>query len=176
MRNLLVVLFLVSSLMMVGCSTKSSYSPVAGSSYVEPTAQFNVGEISNSSGFSFDAGDKDAFDLKDAMKTTLIEALQGKNSFNDAGKYTIAVNILKYAPGNAGLRWLLPGAGATHLSVIATILDAEAKPQATIPVDRSISAGGGYTIGAWKYVFKEVAAEIVKVLTDTSKRKAPKNK
>lgn len=37
---------------------------------------------------------------------------------------------------------------------------------AKIPVNRSIAAGGGYTIGAWKTVFDDVAQEIVKVLKE----------
>lgn len=174
MRKLLLVLLMIPVLGLFGCSTKSSYTTLPGATYVEPTATFSVGEVTDTSGYSFEPDDKDAFDLKVAMKTSLVETLQNKSAFNESGKYTIDVVILKYAPGNAGLRWLLPGAGATHLSVIATIFDSNKAPQAKIPVERSISAGGGYTIGAWKYVFKEVAEEIVTVLTDIKNRKAPK--
>lgn len=33
-----------------------------------------------------------------------------------------------------------------------------------IPVERSIAAGGGYTINAFKYVFEEVAKETTRVI------------
>lgn len=174
MRRVVLIGIILSSLMFVGCSTKSSYTTLPGATYVEPTASFHVGEISDTSGYTFEPDDKDAFDLKDAMRSSLVAELQKNNVYSEVGKYFIDIAILNYAPGNAGLRWLLPGAGSTKLSVIATIFDENKKAQAKIPVERFIAAGGALTIGAWKYVFQEVAEEIVKVLTDTSKRKTPK--
>ena len=35
---------------------------------------------------------------------------------------------------------------------------------AKIPIDRSVAAGGGYTIGAWEYVFTDVAERLVQDL------------
>ena len=37
---------------------------------------------------------------------------------------------------------------------------------ARLPVHRSIAAGGGYTINAWKYVFDDVAKETVRVMKE----------
>ena len=61
---------------------------------------------------------------------------------------------------------MLPGAGATKLVTESEIYTPEGVLVAKIPVNRSIAAGGGYTIGAWKTVFDDVAQEIVKVLKE----------
>lgn len=61
---------------------------------------------------------------------------------------------------------MLPGAGATKLTTVSIIYTADRRELARIPVTRSIAAGGGYTIGAWKYVFKDVAKETVKVIKE----------
>ena len=118
--------------------------------------------------------DKDKFDIPEAMRSALQTALNSKGALGSPGKYTLHVDILKYEPDNAGLRWLLPGAGATRLGIVAVVVDKEGTKFARIPVDRMIAAGGGFTIGAWKYAFGEVATELVQVLKDSSKRKPPK--
>ena len=105
------------------------------------------------------------------MRASIQAELSKKGALGTPGKYVIAITLLKYEPGNAGLRWFIPGAGATKLAINAIVSDVDGKQIARIPVERSIAAGGGFTIGAWKYAFDEVAAELVLVLTDPSKRK-----
>ncbi|MDR3154537.1 MAG: DUF4410 domain-containing protein [Deltaproteobacteria bacterium] len=103
---------------------------------------------------------------------------QGAQDAQDGGvgletrnsQWTIDVEIKEYAPGNAFARWLMPGLGKTKLSVLARIEDPEGNAAARIPVERSIAMGGGFTIGAWKYVFDEVANELVGVLVDLKRR------
>ena len=175
MRKMMLVLAaLAVGVILGGCSTKTAYIETPGSEYVDPAAQFNVGDITDSSGFQFAPDDEDAFNLADAMRESLQSELSKYVAQNTSKQYSINIDILKYAPGNAFARWLMPGAGATKLSVNAAIIDDEGGAAANIPVERSIAAGGGFTIGAWKYVFDEVAAEIVKIITDISKRKPPK--
>ncbi|MDR1035492.1 MAG: DUF4410 domain-containing protein [Deltaproteobacteria bacterium] len=84
--------------------------------------------------------------------------------------WTVNVDIVKYEPGNAFSRWLMPGAGTTRLSVVANITNQTGLNAARIASERSIGFGGAYTIGAWKYVFDEVAKEIVQTLIDPKRR------
>jgi hypothetical protein len=163
----LLILFLLSA-----CSTKTSYNPISENIKVDPGSVFSVGEIKDDSGFVFPPDEEDTLILTDSMKDALVQALKTNNVFGD-DQFVITVKILSYSPGNAFHRWLLPGAGATKLKVEATILNQEGVAAASIPVERSIAAGGGFTIGAWKYVFVEVAEAIVDILTDPGKRNTP---
>jgi hypothetical protein len=79
------------------------------------------------------------------------------------------VAIIQYEKGNAFKRWLMPGAGKTILSVEATFIDSAGKPIAQSQATRSIGAGGGYTIGAWKHVFGNVAEQLVDDLVAAAK-------
>jgi len=88
-----------------------------------------------------------------------MEGLAGSNA-----TYVIKTKITEYAPGNAFTRWIIPGAGATKLSTESIVYTTDNIEVARIPVHRSIAAGGGYTIDAWKYVFEDVAKETVKVI------------
>jgi hypothetical protein len=172
MRKLMLTFVVVAMCAVAsGCSTKSVYIDAPGSENVDPAAQFNVGNISDTSGFKFAADDQNAFNLADAMKASLQSALSMHVPQNAAKQYSINVEILQYDPGNAFLRWLAPTAGTTTLSVKAEVSDGDGKSYATIPVSRSIGFGGAFTIGAWKYVFDDVAKEIVSIVTNTKKRK-----
>ena len=173
MRKILFLTMTVLVFALAGCGTKTVYIANPSSESVEPNAHFSVGEVKDSSGFMFEADDDDAFDLKDAMRSSLQDKLTATNPIGDSSRYIVAVDILDYAPGNAALRWLAPGAGETKLSVEAEIKAEDGKSLATIQTARSIAFGGGFTIGAWKYVFDTVAEEIVEVIRNPEKRKTP---
>jgi hypothetical protein len=160
------------AILISGCSTKVSYIPSKETPEIAAGSNFFVAEVVDKSGFKFPPDEKDTLDLKESMYNALKDALVAKNIFNEVEKqYNINVDILEYQPGNAFSRWLLPGAGATKLSVMAIVLDQEGLEMAKIPVKRSIGFGGALTVGAWEYVFREVAEEIVKALIEPSKYK-----
>jgi hypothetical protein len=169
-KNLFFAFFLL--FLLSACSVKVGYTPLSDNISVEPGSVFSVGEITDVSGFEFPPDEEDTLVLTDSMKDALVKALEAKNVLGD-NQFVVNVKILSYSPGNAFHRWLLPGAGATKLKVEATILNREGAPAALIPVERSIAAGGGFTIGAWKYVFVETAEAIVDVLIDPGKRNQP---
>lgn len=127
------------------------------------TAKFKLGETTDASGFSF-TDQSEQFSLKDAMSGALTAALAQSDLSSDSAGYVINTRINGYAPGNAFTRWVIPGAGATKLSTESIITTTDNVEVARIPVERSIAAGGGYTINAWKYVFEEVAKETAKVI------------
>ncbi|WP_096399470.1 DUF4410 domain-containing protein [Candidatus Desulfovibrio trichonymphae] len=60
-------------------------------------------------------------DLAQAMGDALQFELKNRSSFSEQGNYIINVNILKYEPGNAFKRWLMPGAGETKLAANAFV-------------------------------------------------------
>jgi len=165
MRHLrtLPLLLLLCVLFTAGCSTKSRITPVGDAPHIPAGSTFAVGKTVDESGYVF--GEKDErFSLPDTMNASLKNALAQESMTSDQGRLVINTRILAYAPGNAFARWLVPGAGATKLSTESEVCAPDGKVLAKIPVERSIAAGGGYTIGAWKYVFDDVAKEIVIVL------------
>jgi hypothetical protein len=150
---------------------KTNYTPAPNAPAVPTNSVFTIGEIADRSGFEPPADEDETIDLKLAMTAALRKALTEKGAFAEQeSQWTVAVEIISYAPGNAFARWLFPGAGATKLSVVAYVLDDSGQQAAKLLVERSIGFGGAYTVGAWKYVFDEVAREIVETLTDPKKR------
>ncbi|MDR2368860.1 MAG: DUF4410 domain-containing protein [Deltaproteobacteria bacterium] len=151
-----------------------TYVPIVGAENVEAGSLFSVGEVSDKSGFKFPEGEEEKIVLTEAMTGALKKALEAKGAQGE-GQWLINVDITEYAPGNAFARWLMPGAGATVLGVVAHIVNQEGVAAARIPIRRSIGFGGGYTIGAWEYVFDEVAEAIVETLINPEKRTPSKN-
>ncbi|MDR1314992.1 MAG: DUF4410 domain-containing protein [Deltaproteobacteria bacterium] len=150
---------------------KTTYVPITGAPEVATDSIFKVGQVTDKSGFKFPENAEEPIDLQQAMNDALQKALTERGAYGaDNSNWTVSVDIVSYAPGNAFARWLMPGAGATKLSVVAYISDETGLQAAKIPVERSIGFGGAYTIGAWKYVFDEVAKEIADTLIDPKKR------
>lgn len=160
MRKLICLLVLAVVVAVgAGCATKSSFDAADPSMKLSSESKFEVTKIDDKSGFTPSGEDVDP---AKAMQAAL-EAELEKSGL--AGKdYRINVTISEYKPGNAFARWLMPGMGGTYLKTRSSIIDTEGKIVAVIPVDRTVAAGGGFTIGAWRECFKEVAEEIVKVL------------
>lgn len=162
-RVLLFMCTMVFVAFSAGCSTKSSIVGLNPEIQVSQSEKFASGNVVDKSGYVF--GEKDEkIVLTEVMQSALSSALE-TGGIRGTG-YVIDTEILEYAPGNAFARWMLPGAGATKLTTVSTIYTADRRELARIPVTRSIAAGGGYTIGAWKYVFKDVAKETVKVIKE----------
>lgn len=143
-----------------GCSTKISIDKVVHETLPQE-AKFSCGEVIDQTGF-VPTQEHDNIVLSNAFKSAL-DAAFTKAGLAGTG-YTINSTILEYSPGNAFARWLLPGAGATKLKIVNKIIAPGGELIATIPVERSIAAGGGYTVGAWKYIFTDVADSVVETL------------
>jgi len=167
MKKSILLSAFILAVFMAGCGTKSTYIQTPGTQAVNQADGFKVGKVNDQSGFQFAPNDADAFNLADAMTAALGTALTN-HGLTGAG-YSVDVNILAYSPGNAFARWLIPGAGATLLSVEALIVDKNGDQAAKIPVERHISAGGGFTIGAYKSIFGDVAQEIAAVIKNPPK-------
>lgn len=170
MKKLLIILA-AALILLPGCSTKSALQREPGATAPAQGSQFRALPCVDQSNYTF-KDEKDQFSLAEAMDRSLQTSLTKNSLFAAESGYKIKTTILEYAPGNAFARWILPGAGATRLKVNGLVLDADDREVARIPVERTIAAGGGYTINAWQYVFDEVADEMVKVLKEQLLAKA----
>lgn len=106
-------------------------------------------------------------DVKELLSNSLDNALKDKDLLWDGSPntkyYAISLRIIEYEMGNAFKRWLLPTYGSTVLSVHTDIIDLEKNEIITFMEHKqTITAGGAYSIGAWKYVFNNVAKDIAK--------------
>jgi hypothetical protein len=127
-----------------------NYAPAAGTN-------IEVGPIENATGQAFD------IKIDDMFREALTERLKNQNLLSDGADgstLVISTKIVEYEKGDAFKRWLLPGWGATVLSVQSDIRDGD-RLVGAIEARRTVSAGGGYTVGAWKTIFNSVAEDIV---------------
>lgn len=152
------LLYIFPLLFLVACGTVEHSVRVEDQQAFGVTTKILVGEVANKTGESFDIDI--AAMLRDAMVNELAkENLLGQQGARDL--VTMNVNIIEYRKGDAFKRWLWPGYGSTVLVVEATLLDAEGNVDATAQANRSVDAGGGYTTGAYKEIFEDVAADLV---------------
>lgn len=142
-----------------GCATKSSFDAADSSVKLSKESKFEVSKVDDNSGFT--PSGEDVAQAK-AMQAALTAELERAGLAGQG--YKLNVSISEYAPGNAFARWIMPGMGGTYLKTRTSILGGDDKTVAVIPVNRTVAAGGGFTIGAWRECFNDVATEIVKVL------------
>jgi uncharacterized lipoprotein YajG len=160
---LYILMVSVLVLFLWGCATTPDTSDIKSGKLPKPGAKVAVGRVTNSSGESFE------FDVESTLQNALVSALKENKIYSDglnkAPEFIISLDIIEYRPGNAFKRWLLPGYGSTVLSVRGNIKDVNDKSLiASIEHQRSVVAGGAYSIGAWKYIFPSVANDIAKDL------------
>ncbi len=151
-------LFTVLSLVtffLAGCATTSSID-VIDSSAID--SDFSIGKVTakNATGEIFDIN----------IETMLVEAAMAELNERElfSGKendLVLAISIVQYKKGDAFKRWLMPGMGKTVLSVEASLSNEAGKTLAQSQATKSVGAGGGYTIGAWKRVFEDVSEALI---------------
>ncbi|MDR0465998.1 MAG: DUF4410 domain-containing protein [Deltaproteobacteria bacterium] len=166
MRKLLLIAAVgVLCAVLTGCGASAKYIPVPGAAKVNPVGAFSIGEVTNASKVEYlENGKKVSDAMHDALKLELVK----KTAFAMPGDYALNITIDQYKPGNAFARWLSPGAdsGETFLAISCSVADREGNELARIRARKSITFGGGFTRGAWEYVFNDVAEELVKTLQE----------
>lgn len=128
-----------------------------------PGTLVELKDVKNAAGQTFDV------DVEEMLRKAMRAALQEEKLEWTAGacpdRFDLALRIVEYRPGNAFQRWLLPGYGSTVLAVEGTLRDAQTGAMAgTIRHERSVHFGGAYTIGAWAYIFDQVADDLARDL------------
>jgi hypothetical protein len=127
-----------------------NYAPQAGTS-------IEVGTVENETGQVFD------IKIEEMFREALTERLTAERLLSggaEGPRLVLATKIVEYEKGDAFKRWPLPGWGATVLAVQADIREGD-RLVGAVEARRTVSAGGGYTVGAWKTIFNSVAEDIV---------------
>lgn len=151
MKNLIIIAIFLSFLS--GCATNVA---VKDGMKIVQDIPFTVDTIDNRCGVNPEG--KDSAQL---MKDAMAKALAGSQLPQGENGYKINVVITEYAPGDAFKRWVMPGWGETKLTVQCVVKGKNDTIAGEMDVSKTISAGGAYTIGAFEYVFADVANAIV---------------
>ncbi len=114
------------------------------------------------------SGSKTELDIAEEMTNQLKSIFRQKGytiieDDNVAGDVIIIENrLLNYKAGSAFNRWLMPGAGATQVTVKTIMTDKTTGAHiGDIITNKSISAGGLFTVGAEKSILRSAAKAIV---------------
>jgi uncharacterized lipoprotein YajG len=145
-----------------GCVNPAKTKIVSGA-LPRPGAKVVVGTSTNQTGQQF------GFNIETEFRTDLekqlaqLELLAPRSPAES--DFLLNVNITDYRPGSAFERWVVPGWGSTVLTVRGDLLELDSrKVAAQIEDQRSVAAGGLYTIGAEHYIFNNVARDLAKDL------------
>jgi hypothetical protein len=157
-------------LVFVGCGTTSrnvklndGYQATAGTKIEVPRAK-------NATGKTFEEIDVEKALSGELVAALIKEGLHADSNFQGS-KLSLPCQITEYEPGDAFKRWLWPTYGSTVLNVKCELREIGSdKIVGTAEARHTVDAGGGYTIGAWKYIFADLAKDIVNEL----KGKLPK--
>lgn len=152
------IVLTIAILFLTACGTVEHSVRVADQQAFTPATKVVVADVSNKTGETFD------INIEQMLREAMVKELTKENLLGHAGNPNVIsmnINVIEYRKGDAFKRWLMPGYGSTVLVVEATLLDADGNIDATAQANRSVDAGGGYTIGAWKTIFGDVASDLV---------------
>jgi hypothetical protein len=141
----------------LGCGSVQHKVSFQENYVIQPNTKIEVGKVTNETGQTFDVN------VEEMLSNSLSGALGEKKLLwtgDEGHKLILNSKIVEYEKGDAFKRWLLPGWGATVLSVQADLKDGD-QLVGTAEARRTVSAGGGYTIGAWRTVFNGLANDVV---------------
>jgi hypothetical protein len=154
---------LFAGVMATGCGTVEHKVVIDEQYAVLPETRVALGPVENQTGQAFD------IEIESMLADALAQSLREKNlewQANPTPKLVLTTNIVQYEKGDAFKRWLMPGWGSTVLVVRGDLADAEGHVVGSVDAKRTVDAGGGYTIGAWKTVFRDMANDIVEQLEE----------
>ena len=159
LRSFPILLFILTIMTLIGCGavqhkvTFQDYSP-------QSQTKIEVGQVTNETKETFDVN------VEQMLTDAFAEELRKETMLWDGGsdtKLVLSSKIVEYAKGDAFKRWLLPGWGSTVLTIQCDLKDGN-KVVGSAEARRTVSIGGGYTIGAWKTIFASVAKDVVEDL------------
>jgi len=149
------------ALIFVGCANVQHQARLNKDYIPKDNVSIKVAKVVNDTGFDFDIDIEEM--LADALEDQLLEEdllwLGGAEPF-----LLMESRIIGYKKGSAFKRWMMPGWGATELSIRCELKDDKNNMVGKAAATREVFAGGGYTVGAWKTVFKDVANDVAEDL------------
>lgn len=166
MKKIFLTGLVLAGILFSGCSAK--HSLVFNENFTpKDNTKIELKEVSNKTSQTFEVN------AEQMLKEALSKKLETENMLwvnEESSKLQLYVDILEYSEGNAFKRWIMPGWGATVLSIEATLKDNN-QIIGKANANRNIAAGGGYTIGAWKYVYDDIAADLISDLKEAHNKK-----
>lgn len=141
-----------------GCASGPSVVKFQDNYTPLPDTKVEVGSVDNSSGKTFD------IDIEKMLADAISKELQDRELLwtenNEGTKLVINTTIVEYEKGNAFKRWVMPGWGSTILAIQCDLKNDD-HLVGSANAKHVISFGGGFTIGAWKTVFSDIAKRVV---------------
>jgi hypothetical protein len=135
---------------------KSGYTTKVGT-------KIDVGKVLNNTGSQFQ------INIEQLLRESLVSKLKNAGLlYEGVGDRPMIMDtkIIDYAEGDAAKRWLMPGSGATVLSIQSVLRDGS-DVVGSVDARRTVTAGGLYSAGAWKTIFGDLADDVV---TDLSSK------
>jgi hypothetical protein len=157
---------LTGLLLVSGCGTVEHKVALDNRYSVLPGTKVELGPVKNETGQTFD------IDVEKMLADAFSEALKEKDlqwTGGSAPRLVLTADIVEYAKGDAFKRWLVPGWGSTVLVVRGALYDSDNRKVGSVDAKRTVDAGGGYTIGAWERIFRNVADDVVSKLAEQVK-------
>jgi len=143
-----------------GCGAANRTARLEDGYTLKPGSKIHAGNATNVTGNAFEEIDVEKTFKEELDKSLAKNGLNGAAS-GDGKNFFLPCKIVEYEPGSAFKRWLLPGWGATALSVQCDLREIPGeRTVGSVEARRTVSAGGGYTIGAWKTIFTTVAEDV----------------
>lgn len=147
----------------VGCGSATKNVKFNEGYQCPPGARIEVPPAENATGKTFediDVGKTLSDELAAALRK---EGILAESSGDGSGRLRLPCKIAAYEQGSAFKRWLWPGYGSTVLDVKCELREsASAKVVGIAEARHTVDAGGGYTIGAWQYIFKNLSVDLAK--------------
>ena len=140
-----------------GCASARHKLTMNADYQLKPNTCFEVGKVSNTSGQEFD------IDVEKRFSDALSDKLRSEDMLWKSGGASglqVRTRIICYEKGNAFYRWLNMSSGDTVLSVECDLWE-ESRIVGSAEATRRIHTGGLYSIGAWSYIFSDVAKDLV---------------
>jgi hypothetical protein len=140
-----------------GCGSSHHNIAMQNDYVMKPSSKVEVGKVINTTGEQFDVN------VEQMLSDALVKKLGEEHllyASNAGQKVSTNCKILTYEKGNAFKRWLMPGWGATSLSIQCDLFDSN-KVVGSLNAMKSVTAGGAYTVGAWEKVFADIADDVV---------------
>ena len=158
---MVVILCGLLPILVAGC-TNVQHQVKLNKDYIpKEDVSIKVAKVINDTGFDFD------IDIEEMLADALEDQLLEEDLLWLGGKQPVLFmesTITGYKKGSAFKRWMMPGWGATELSIRCELKDDKNNRVGSAIASREVVAGGGYTIGAWKTVFKDVASDVAEDL------------
>ncbi len=158
----MLVLTAVVAIGTTGCGTATRNVKFNDGYQVAKGTKIEVPSAKNATGKTFEE-----IDVEKALTEGIIAALRDEGLLADntytGNRLLLPCRITEYQPGNAFKRWLMPFYGSTVLDVKCEVHESGSDNAVGVAeARRTVDAGGGYTIGAWKQIFNSLSVDIAK--------------